>query len=149
MPFFLNELYLTLVSGMCPSLNFISGIWVNAKDYSEAMDRIQDTPPISLLPEWVGSQSHRVNSATPSRAHRPLQAGLLTRVRPGEPSSLSCGTHVPEAIAPEPGALHGSRDRHGSQGHRTEACASTQPGGEELTLDLPSTTTLSRPSTPK
>lgn len=51
--FFLNELYLTLVSDevQCPSLNFILEIWVNSKDYYEAMERIQDTPSTSLLPK--------------------------------------------------------------------------------------------------
>lgn len=68
--FFLNELYLTLVSGMCPSLNFILEIWVNSKDYSGAMDRIQATPSISLLNEFVGNHGCRVHSATSSQAYK-------------------------------------------------------------------------------
>lgn len=59
---FLNELYLTLVSVKCPSLNFILEIWVNSKNYCEAVDRIQHTPPISLLPKVA--ESHMVTAWT-------------------------------------------------------------------------------------
>lgn len=69
---------------MCPSLNFILEIWVNSKDYSEAMDRIQDIPPISLLLEFVGSHSYRARSTTSSLAYRPLPAEAFTRVCTGE-----------------------------------------------------------------
>lgn len=60
--FFLNELYLTLVSVKCSSLNFNLEIWVNSKDYCEAMDRLQGSPPICLITKVA--QNHMVREYT-------------------------------------------------------------------------------------
>lgn len=91
---------------MCPSLNFILEIWVNSKDYSEAMDRIQDTPPISLLPEFVGNHGYRAHfisclEAFPGRGfHQSAHWGSMYWGIP-----WVCGTYVPEATVPVTGAL--------------------------------------------